>query len=137
MMDSYDSYLKRRSDDEFYRHVLDRNSAGMVRESASSEACLHYLDCLNNPENSGAGDSLQNYSNIDDPSRRDAEYQLILEKTNARSAIEESDLLAPLKDTLRAFVDSLTIAGAGTPDPAHALQTCRFQIQSVLAFSGL
>lgn len=108
-----------------------------MRESASSEACLHYLDCLNNPENSGAGDSPQNDDSTDDPSRRDAEYQLIIEKTNARSSIEESDLPAPLKDTLRAFVYSLTIAGAGTPDPAQALQTCRFQINSVLAFSGL
>jgi hypothetical protein len=137
MMDSYDSYQRRRSDDEFYRHMLDRNSGGMVRESASSEACLHYLDCLNNPENSGAGDSPQNDDSTDDPSRRDAEYQLIIEKSNARSAIEESDLPAPLNDTLRAFVDSLTIAGAGTPDPEQALETCCFQIQSVLAFSGL
>ena len=136
-MDSYDSYQRRRSDDEFYRHMLDRNSGGMVRESASSEACLHYLDCLNNPENSETWESPQNYCNIDDPSRRNAEYQLIIEKGNARSVIEESDLPAPLTDTLRAFVDSLTIAGAGTPDPEQALETCRFQIQSVLAFSGL
>jgi hypothetical protein len=105
--------------------MLDRNSGGMVRESAS-EACLHCLDCLNNSENSGAGDSPQNDDSTDDPSRRDAEYQLIIEKSNAGSASEESDLPAPIKDTLRTFVDSLTIAGAGTPDPEQALETCRF-----------
>jgi hypothetical protein len=137
MMDSYDSYQRRRSDDEFYRNMLDRNSGGMVRESASSEACLHYLDCLTNPETSETGDSPQTDYSTDDPAWRDAEYQLIIEKNNARSVIEESDLPAPLKDTLRAFVDSRTIAGAGKPDPAQALLTCRFQIQSVLAFSGL
>ena len=107
MMDSYDSYLRRRSDDEFYRHMLNRNLGGMVRESASSEACLHYLDCLNNPENSETGDSPQTDYSTDDPAWRDAEYLLIIENNNARSVIEESDLLAPLKDTLRAFVDSL------------------------------
>jgi hypothetical protein len=86
----------------------------MVRESVSSETCLHYLDRLNNPENSEAGDSPQNDYSTDDPARRDAEYQLILESTNVRSAIEESDLSAPLNDSLRAFADSLTIAVPGT-----------------------
>ena len=136
-MDSYDSYLRRRSDDKFYRHMLDRNSGGMVRESASTEVYLHYLNRLSNSLDNGPGDPSRDDCTADDPLCRNAEYQLIIEKTSARFAIEESDLPASVKDSLRAFVDSLTIAGAGKPDPEQALQTCRFQINSVLAFSGL
>ena len=95
------------------------------------------MDRLNNPENSETGDSLQNDYSTDDPARRDAEYQLILESTKVRSAIEESDLPAPLSDSLRAFADSLTIAVIGALDPGQALQDCRFQINSVLAFGRL